>query len=191
MTEINYIANMTDPMTGRSHEYVVPIRVTEQELRAMKQVPSNRSITQEVLTRAVTQAQREFFADPERLWHCVICNSRATRAVNTPAFHPDPKDGGPPVICDYTPFPICGSSTCNHEATRRATSLTSELTQQGSLPDKEMIICKNCQKSALASANSMKRCSGCKAVWYCSRECQVAHWKKGHKNYCERLDKNN
>ena len=35
--------------------------------------------------------------------------------------------------------------------------------------------------------NSLKMCSGCK-VGYCSRECQVAHWKV-HKEVCEKLQK--
>jgi hypothetical protein len=30
----------------------------------------------------------------------------------------------------------------------------------------------------------LKQCSRCKAVAYCSRECQVAHWKAGHKESC-------
>lgn len=29
-----------------------------------------------------------------------------------------------------------------------------------------------------------KRCSKCRAVGYCSTECQLAHWKKGHKKAC-------
>lgn len=29
-----------------------------------------------------------------------------------------------------------------------------------------------------------KRCSKCHAVGYCSRECQAAHWKKGHRKAC-------
>uniref|UniRef100_A0A383VVR0 MYND-type domain-containing protein n=1 Tax=Tetradesmus obliquus TaxID=3088 RepID=A0A383VVR0_TETOB len=30
------------------------------------------------------------------------------------------------------------------------------------------------------------RCSTCQAVFYCSRECQLAHWKQ-HKRLCKQL----
>ena len=33
---------------------------------------------------------------------------------------------------------------------------------------------------------SCKACTGCKVVYYCSRECQVAHWKV-HKGICKKL----
>ena len=39
-------------------------------------------------------------------------------------------------------------------------------------------LCGNCFKHAT------KRCSQCGVKWYCSRECQVAHWKAGHKKMC-------
>ena len=29
------------------------------------------------------------------------------------------------------------------------------------------------------------RCSGCASVSYCCRECQVLHWKAGHKRNCK------
>jgi hypothetical protein len=31
----------------------------------------------------------------------------------------------------------------------------------------------------------LKQCSRCKAVAYCSRDCQLAHWKAGHKESCQ------
>lgn len=31
---------------------------------------------------------------------------------------------------------------------------------------------------------SFKRCSRCKLVSYCSRDCQIEHWKKGHSKKC-------
>lgn len=43
-------------------------------------------------------------------------------------------------------------------------------------------ICLNCGKKGT------KLCFRCRKVKYCSRECQVAHWKKQHKKYCNKLD---
>jgi hypothetical protein len=39
-------------------------------------------------------------------------------------------------------------------------------------------------KCALCGAAATKRCSRCRAEWYCGRECQVKHWKQ-HKTLCE------
>lgn len=41
--------------------------------------------------------------------------------------------------------------------------------------------CAHCLKTAT------QRCSRCKSVWYCSRECQVDHYKKEHKHVCKTL----
>lgn len=36
-----------------------------------------------------------------------------------------------------------------------------------------------------ANIGEFKRCGKCKAIWYCSRECQIQSWKKdGHKTSC-------
>ena len=35
-----------------------------------------------------------------------------------------------------------------------------------------------------AAAADLKACARCKSVAYCSRECQAAHWKAGHKKNC-------
>jgi hypothetical protein len=34
------------------------------------------------------------------------------------------------------------------------------------------------------SSGSLKKCSLCKVMFYCSKECQKAHWKKIHKKTC-------
>ena len=44
---------------------------------------------------------------------------------------------------------------------------------------------KHCTSCSLVASDV---CSGCKAVYYCSRECQEAHWKE-HKSYCKELKK--
>lgn len=33
--------------------------------------------------------------------------------------------------------------------------------------------------------NQLKKCSGCKDVSYCSRECQKQDWSRGHKSKCK------
>mmetsp|Transcript_37115 Transcript_37115/g.90220 ORF Transcript_37115/g.90220 Transcript_37115/m.90220 type:complete len:554 (+) Transcript_37115:78-1739(+) len=45
-------------------------------------------------------------------------------------------------------------------------------------------VCGSCNKS-LGSGG--KKCSRCKATFYCSRNCQVQHWKQGHKQECDEI----
>lgn len=45
-------------------------------------------------------------------------------------------------------------------------------------------ICANC------SLEATKRCSRCKSVWYCSKECQVKHYKETHKYICKKVAEN-
>jgi tetratricopeptide (TPR) repeat protein len=44
-------------------------------------------------------------------------------------------------------------------------------------------ICAYCKKPAKAG-KKLKSCSKCKGSFYCSRECQVKDWRKGHKKVC-------
>jgi hypothetical protein len=47
-------------------------------------------------------------------------------------------------------------------------------------------VCARCGVSE-APAGALKACSQCGVVFYCSRECQTAHWKKkggDHKSHC-------
>jgi hypothetical protein len=43
--------------------------------------------------------------------------------------------------------------------------------------------CENCYKFAEGVEPPLKRCGSCSVVAYCSRACQVTHWKK-HKHVC-------
>lgn len=44
--------------------------------------------------------------------------------------------------------------------------------------------CENCH---FKSDKMLKPCTGCWYVAYCSKECQLAHWKSGHKRECSEL----
>lgn len=35
---------------------------------------------------------------------------------------------------------------------------------------------------------SLQQCSGCRAVSYCSKECQRVDWRKGHRDHCPDLN---
>jgi len=58
-------------------------------------------------------------------------------------------------------------------------------TNFASLYDSEAldIILPGIPKCCVCSSDASKRCSKCKMTWYCTRECQVAHWKE-HKSKC-------
>ena len=121
-------------------------------------------------------------------YNCIVCqNQRATRMISNFATHIDSLEG--PVIVDYTPYPICESSQCNFEASRRAHEFRRQASRQmpGGLGAAEAEMCDNCQKvQKVHEHGRMKRCSRCKAKLYCSKECQVDHWKKGHKLNCQK-----
>ena len=48
---------------------------------------------------------------------------------------------------------------------------------------KTQFCCENCYKVAEGVDPPLKRCGSCLVVAYCSRACQVTHWKK-HKDVC-------
>ena len=47
--------------------------------------------------------------------------------------------------------------------------------------------CDGCSREQLVGEKRFKKCEVCKQVWYCSRECQVGHWKAVHRAECERM----
>lgn len=42
---------------------------------------------------------------------------------------------------------------------------------------------------AVCSTPTKKQCSRCKAIKYCSQQCQFRHWREGHKQECHELEK--
>lgn len=43
---------------------------------------------------------------------------------------------------------------------------------------------RQCQKREISPNKLFDRCGSCNLTSYCSRACQVQHWKMGHKNLC-------
>jgi len=54
--------------------------------------------------------------------------------------------------------------------------------------DPTLAVATECSKPGCTKKNmSLKMCGRCKVAAYCSRDCQVAHWKQGHKGECAKL----
>jgi hypothetical protein len=45
--------------------------------------------------------------------------------------------------------------------------------------------CVNCDRTS--EGGKFRVCMGCKSARYCSRACQIAHWKAGHRDVCRSL----
>lgn len=190
--QLDYVANVSDP-TGHSQNFRIPVAVTDRELVILR-AGTDISGIKRILKRVAHQAQDVILAAGP--WRCVICPQTATRMIATAAFCPKPKTSNDPSFVDYTPFPICASPRCNNEATRQVHAITSDPILQQPRPEDgrpivggELLECANCGAAELKSGGKMMQCSGCKSFFYCCKECQVAHWKAGHKHHCERLDK--
>jgi hypothetical protein len=53
------------------------------------------------------------------------------------------------------------------------------------VPEGELIQrCSNCESWESVDSARFARCGKCKDKFYCSRDCQAADWKAGHKKYC-------
>ncbi|TFY55407.1 hypothetical protein EVJ58_g8268 [Rhodofomes roseus] len=60
--------------------------------------------------------------------------------------------------------------------------MSPSLSDASVLPKPGNTVCAACQKAA-APGETLKRCQNCRSAPYCSKECQVADWKK-HKRIC-------
>jgi hypothetical protein len=81
------------------------------------------------------------------------------------------------------------SAFCRHDGQSEDThqSLTAALAQLRALQHerpKEVVdrVCAQC----LVSDASLLKCAFCKAVHYCSQQCQRAHWQASHRQACSR-----
>ena len=69
----------------------------------------------------------------------------------------------------------------------RFSTITKAADDENSLSDnnkkeekKPSLVCAHCQK------HGKFKCAACASVYYCSKECQIAHWKLHHKKVCKK-----
>ncbi|TFK27569.1 hypothetical protein FA15DRAFT_666240 [Coprinopsis marcescibilis] len=58
------------------------------------------------------------------------------------------------------------------------------VTQQAKAMKGKLATCDNVECQRIDDKDTFRRCSACYTSLYCSKECQVAAWKAGHKNMC-------
>ena len=64
----------------------------------------------------------------------------------------------------------------------------------GSSPPLELVslgACHDDRCGRLQPRSTLKRCSACKKMYYCSSECQLHHWRHGHKEKCKDIQEIN
>ncbi|TFK70562.1 hypothetical protein BDN72DRAFT_958738 [Pluteus cervinus] len=88
----------------------------------------------------------------------------------TERFHSLPKSRGWKVFSDFTKL----------TAERKAL-----ITIRNQSFKKSAAPCSNIQCHKRNALNNFRRCANCLSAFYCSKECQLAHWKHGHKIYCK------
>jgi hypothetical protein len=123
-----------------------------------------------------------------RPWVCFAdgCQRKATQFAQTPLSY---MHLNPPFVADVHPIPTCGRPECVIKAKKEAKSVMRQVSSNlDTLPDgsrlydKKLRVCAKCQKGE-PDGIQMSKCSRCKVVYYCNRECQVADWKV-HKKKC-------
>ena len=78
----------------------------------------------------------------------------------------------------------CGNPKCGKEVSKRKGKGWID-----TIKVQESKKCSYCSKKAEdCPGGKLKNCAKCSGAWYCSRDCQVAAWKAGHKRDCVSKD---
>jgi hypothetical protein len=165
-----------------NYKVVVTDQYHKQEFNFSQRVPS--TLHQEVSNRSVLvefmkELTREHHAELVEAypWRCVECDLPATTLVHQPHSYVHLKED--PFIVDFA-APVCfESSRCIHIIHEEKHHLATEVMKMNI--DKNS--CGHCNK--MPKDKLFKRCSRCKVISYCSRECQVAAWSD-HKIWCKK-----
>jgi hypothetical protein len=145
---------------------------------------SNRPALVAFMDQIVHEHHRELLAAYP--WKCGECGLPATTLYHHPTsmLHHDDD----PRIRNFS-RPICFEGTpCWHGYQRRISYANEMATRQFEDVDVQSfcsssIRCGYCAKADVIDGDTLKRCGKCKAIRYCSRECQAADWPN-HKKVC-------
>ena len=84
---------------------------------------------------------------------------------------------------------LAGASARNVESKSEVDALLASAREQGASffsSDAAVGRCSRCDAEASSfESGKLLACAGCRMMWYCSRECQRADWKSGHRKNCK------
>jgi len=154
-------------------------------------IRKNMLLTDELMNKVFsTVAHMEFAVIAKGRFTCTPfenCNETAVLCVSTPGFCRATNDR-PATVTDWLCMPICTRKECDNEAKRQTEKIirfVSKEQRKAGCPgfrDGQRRYCANC-KSVSTRKDEYKKCSRCLVTFYCSKDCQVSHWRV-HKETC-------
>lgn len=112
---------------------------------------------------------------------CFFCDRAAKRISHTPVLEGDESC----LLIKDLPIMTCDELACRRKSQNLNEQISKEMSKRGDLvaASRTMYHCSQCTKAG--TSEEMFKCSRCKACLYCSKACQTAHWRAGHKKECD------
>lgn len=93
------------------------------------------------------------------------------------------------LVVDYPPSASEETAESQNSVELQNPPISSPITPQASFLECSRPLVLDPGLCVVCGTPTKKQCSRCKAVKYCSRDCQVAHWTDGHKQVCQQSEK--
>mmetsp|Transcript_12388 Transcript_12388/g.14937 ORF Transcript_12388/g.14937 Transcript_12388/m.14937 type:complete len:210 (-) Transcript_12388:159-788(-) len=168
--------------------FAVPVNFTLENRLAMIQDPGTWTEEKAHLQKKAMGQAIEYLLE----WNkrpCSSCHIRpAVYLSGSPMLTLD-RDNGT-MGWDSVETPHCAQPECIMEIRRRYKLYMKATTKQLGKHIPWTHMCGYCKRIGVIDHESLPtqgllRCSGCRMVWYCNKDCQKLHWKQGHKEECE------
>jgi len=123
-----------------------------------------------------------------RSWVCDTCGETARRLMFNGQSSVSLESAIDAPLTGYI-IPVCGDKKCSLlqrqmiDKSLKAVRKTRNITKA--------VYCEHCRKHEPSDGPLFSKCSRCKTVFYCSKSCQKADWRAGHKNACQARPKFN